>query len=216
MKTKLTAAVGVFLFCAQAIPSFSEEAAVNYSKICAACHGKDRKGVPAMAKAYKVGLAAMDLTGPIREYSDADLIKTISEGKGKMPAHKAKLKPEEIAALVTYLKAAGVKAPDVAAPAAAPAQPAAKAVENADYKAKCASCHGKDGKGNPAMAKMFKVEPAALDLTAKAVQEKTDEDLAKLIAGGKGKMPAFKAKLSEVRVKELLKYLRSFTQQGKP
>ena len=214
------AVVCVLVFCAQAMPVFSAEAAANYGKICASCHGKDRKGVAAMAKAFKLDPVKMDLTAHIQHQDDAELVKIISDGKGKMPAHKARLKPEEIAALVAYLKAPDTQTADArtAGPktsAAAPSQPAAMAAESADYKAKCASCHGKDGKGNPSMARMLKVEPAALDLTGKAVREKTGEDLAKLIAGGKGKMLAFKGKLSDNQVKELVKFMKGLVPQEK-
>ncbi len=37
---------------------------------------------------------------------------------------------------------------------------------------KCASCHGKDGKGAPSMAKMFKVDIALLDLWTKRLSRK--------------------------------------------
>ncbi len=234
MKINIAAVSGVLLFCAQALPTVAAEPAANFGKMCVSCHAKDRKGAPAMVKMFKVEPAAMDLTDKaFLAMSDADIAAIISGGKGKMPAHKARLTAEEITALVSYLKtadaktaetkAADVKAPEAkaadvkpaaaAATAAAPAKPAAKAAENADYKAKCASCHGKDGKGNPSMAKMFKLEPAALDLTAKAAREKTDEAVVKLITDGKGKMPAFKGKLSDAQVKEVVKYLRALTPQ---
>ena len=76
---------------------------------------------------------------------------------------------------------------------------------------KCASCHGKDGKGNPAMAKMFKLEPAALDLTSKAVTEKKDEDLIGLTSKGKGKMPAYATKLKPEEIKGLVAYIRTLS-----
>jgi len=40
------------------------------------------------------------------------------------------------------------------------------------YDAKCAGCHGKDAKGNPGMAKMFKVDPSALNLTSDEISKK--------------------------------------------
>ncbi len=77
------------------------------------------------------------------------------------------------------------------------------------YDAKCASCHGKNGKGSPAMAKAFKVAPAALDLTSQPVAEKKDEDLLKTIADGKNKMPAY-AKQLKVEERDLvLQYMKS-------
>lgn len=83
----------------------------------------------------------------------------------------------------------------------------------ATYSAKCASCHGKDGKGNPAMAKAFKVEIAALDLTSKAVQDKKDEELTALTTNGKGKMPAYKGKISDAEIAGLTAHIRSFVKK---
>ncbi len=60
------------------------------------------------------------------------------------------------------------------------------------YVKKCSSCHGADGKGKAPMAKMFKVKPEDMDLTAKQVAAKKDDELVSLINAGKGRMPAFK------------------------
>jgi cytochrome c6 len=80
--------------------------------------------------------------------------------------------------------------------------PAGKAV----YEKSCVSCHGKDGKGNPAMAKVLGEK--GLDLTSKETKQKSDEQLLKVIAEGAGKMPAQKS-LSKDEQKEVLSYTRS-------
>jgi len=77
------------------------------------------------------------------------------------------------------------------------------------YAAKCASCHAKDGKGNPAMAKVFKVEAEKLSLVKDATQAKTDADLIKVITDGSGKMPAYKGKLTEAEIKDQVAYIRT-------
>jgi cytochrome c6 len=77
------------------------------------------------------------------------------------------------------------------------------------YAAKCVSCHAKDGKGNAAMAKVFKVEPAALDLVKDSSLAKSDADLAKLTTDGKDKMPAYKGKLTDSEITGLVAYIRS-------
>lgn len=84
---------------------------------------------------------------------------------------------------------------------------------SATYDAKCASCHAKTGKGNPSMAKVFKVEPAVLDLTSKAVQDKKDEEIAAITTGGKGKMPAYKDKLSKAEIDGLTGYIRTLAKK---
>ncbi len=78
----------------------------------------------------------------------------------------------------------------------------------ASYKKYCVTCHGEDGKGKPALAKMFKVEPEKLDLTTADVKNDLDEGLLKIIDGGVNKMPAYKDKLTQEEQKEVLKHIR--------
>ena len=79
------------------------------------------------------------------------------------------------------------------------------------FAAKCASCHGKDAKGNPLMAKTFHTAPARLNLAGEDAQKKTDAELAQIVAAGKGKMPAFKEKLKKDEISGLVAYLRTLT-----
>jgi mono/diheme cytochrome c family protein len=79
------------------------------------------------------------------------------------------------------------------------------------YTQKCASCHAKDGKGNPAMAKMFKLDPAALDLTSKTTLEKKDDELILTTTKGHGKMPAYETKLKAEEIKGLVAFIRSLS-----
>jgi cytochrome c6 len=66
---------------------------------------------------------------------------------------------------------------------------------------RCASCHGKDGKGTPVGQKM-----GAADLTAATGSE---ADLANVISNGKGKMTAYKGKLTDAEIQSLAKYVKS-------
>ena len=50
------------------------------------------------------------------------------------------------------------------------------------YDAKCKSCHGADGQGNPAIAKMMKVEMKPLG--------ESSADVKKVVTEGQGKMKA--------------------------
>ena len=86
----------------------------------------------------------------------------------------------------------------------APAKADAAAAE-ATYKAKCAMCHGPDGKGETATGKMMK----ARDFASEDVQKMSDADLSSAISAGKGKMPPFKT-LSADQVKDLVAYVRAF------
>ncbi|MGB8259516.1 MAG: c-type cytochrome [Terracidiphilus sp.] len=72
----------------------------------------------------------------------------------------------------------------------------------ADYKAaKCAMCHAADGTGNKAMKVASFKEPD----TVKA----TDAQLIALTTDGKGKMPAYKGKLTDAQIKDLVAYIRT-------
>lgn len=74
------------------------------------------------------------------------------------------------------------------------------------YKTKCAACHGKDAKGSPAMAKMFKAPPAALDLMDEESLGKKDDELSSIILKGRGKMPAFGGLKNDIEA--VVRYLR--------
>jgi len=73
------------------------------------------------------------------------------------------------------------------------------------FKAKCAACHGPDGKGQTSMGKMLK----ARDLGSAEVQKETDAEMTEIIDNGKGKMPGYKGKLTDAQIKELVKYIRT-------
>jgi mono/diheme cytochrome c family protein len=73
------------------------------------------------------------------------------------------------------------------------------------YKAKCASCHGPDGKGETATGKAMKVK----DLASDDVQKMSDADLTSAIAKGKKPMPPFEGKLTNDQINDLVKWVRS-------
>ncbi len=78
------------------------------------------------------------------------------------------------------------------------------------YAKKCASCHGKDGRGNSKLLKMFKVEAKDLDLLDEKSTPEEDAEFVKAVLDGKGKkMPAFKAKLGGLDPADLVKYIHS-------
>ncbi len=64
------------------------------------------------------------------------------------------------------------------------------------FKAKCAMCHGPDGAGATSMGKAMGVK----DLGSAEIQKKSDADLTGAITNGKGKMPAYKGKLSDAQI----------------
>jgi cytochrome c6 len=87
----------------------------------------------------------------------------------------------------------------LAASASADVDPAAV------FKTNCAACHGADGKGKSPMGKTLHVK----DLASDDVQAQSDADLRKIIIDGKGKMPAYKGKLTDDEVGALVSFIRS-------
>jgi mono/diheme cytochrome c family protein len=75
---------------------------VIFDKQCASCHGADGKGNPDIAKA--LGDKGLNLvTKETTQKSDAQLLKTITEGAGKMPPAKGLSKDDE-KAIVSYTR----------------------------------------------------------------------------------------------------------------
>ncbi len=71
----------------------------------------------------------------------------------------------------------------------------------ADFKAKCAMCHGANGEGKAAMK--------TVDFGSAEVQKMSDAELTAAITDGKGKMPAYGAKLSKEQIEGLVKWIRT-------
>jgi len=72
------------------------------------------------------------------------------------------------------------------------------------FKAKCAMCHGADGKGDVPMGKKFGLK----DLGSAEVQGQTDAQLNDMIAKGKDKMPGYEGKLTKEQITGLVGYIR--------
>ncbi|HXG91417.1 MAG TPA: c-type cytochrome [Blastocatellia bacterium] len=91
------------------------------------------------------------------------------------------------------------------------ALPITATATNADasalFAAKCAICHGKDGRGQPNWR--AKGQP---DFTDAGFQKsRTDAQIADTIRNGKGRyMPAWKSKLSDEEIKALVRRVRAF------
>ena len=74
----------------------------------------------------------------------------------------------------------------------------------ATYKAKCAMCHGADGKGDTPAGKKL----GAHDFGSADVQSQSDAQLEEITAKGKNKMPAYGKSLKEAEIKKLVAYVR--------
>lgn len=77
------------------------------------------------------------------------------------------------------------------------------------YQAKCAACHGADGKGDTGAGKAL----GAHDFSSPEVQKMSDAELAKIIANGRNKMPPYGKTLSAADIKSLVEYIRGFAKK---
>lgn len=84
------------------------------------------------------------------------------------------------------------------------------AAGRAVYEKSCRTCHGAAGQGNPAMVKASK--GAMQDLSSKEVQSRTDEQLARDIAGGTGQKKAIKP-LPEKDMKDVVAFVRTLAKK---
>ena len=73
----------------------------------------------------------------------------------------------------------------------------------ATYKTKCAPCHGPDGSGQTPVGKSLKVR----DLRSPEVQKLSDAEITRVLADGKGKMPA--SKLAAADIKAVIGFIRT-------
>jgi mono/diheme cytochrome c family protein len=78
------------------------------------------------------------------------------------------------------------------------------------YTSKCGTCHGPDGEGKAAIAKMMKVEMKSL--ASKDVQSKTDAQLAEITNKGTGKMAAVKG-LKDNEVADIIAFVRTLAKK---
>ncbi|MGD0859757.1 MAG: cytochrome c [Terracidiphilus sp.] len=90
--------------------------------------------------------------------------------------------------------------------AASLAGPALAQAPGADlYKAKCAMCHGADGLAATPMGKTMKI----LSFKDPSMVKATDAQFIASTTNGKGKMPAYKGKLTDAQIKDLVSYVRT-------
>ena len=73
------------------------------------------------------------------------------------------------------------------------------------FKAKCAMCHGPDGSASTGMGKSMGLKP----LSSPEVQSMSAADLTALVNNGKGKMPAFKGKLTDDEISGVVKFVKT-------
>jgi mono/diheme cytochrome c family protein len=78
-------------------------ARVNYAKNCEGCHGETGVGGRVKVDGKQIKVPSLKADHAIK-HTDEQLTKMITNGEEAMPAFKDKLKPEEIADLVRFVR----------------------------------------------------------------------------------------------------------------
>jgi mono/diheme cytochrome c family protein len=88
----------------KATPDEFAFARANYAKDCSSCHGQDGHGGPVKTTDGKI-LKVPSLTeGHALKHDDADYVEQITKGGDGMPSFKDKLSPDEINAMVRFVR----------------------------------------------------------------------------------------------------------------
>ncbi|HEY5866074.1 MAG TPA: cytochrome c [Candidatus Tectomicrobia bacterium] len=75
-----------------------------YQKACQSCHGANGTPPPALAKSMNVPQATAAV---LSQKADAELLRIIAEGAGKMPGYSNKMSPAEQKQVLEYMKTLG-------------------------------------------------------------------------------------------------------------
>src|SRR5215207_2936837 len=93
-----------------------------------------------------------------------------------------------------------------AASPAATATPDPLATARTNYGKNCEGCHGPNGEGG--LVKVDDKQIKVASLKAEHAIKHTDEKLAKTITAGEEEMPAFKDKMSQQEIADMVKFVR--------
>ena len=80
------------------------------------------------------------------------------------------------------------------------------------YGQRCANCHGAGGRGDGQIAASLPVPPPDFRET---VQRKSNSQIRRIIAEGKGAMPAFDPALSPAEINDMLQMVRYLSREGR-
>ena len=100
--------------------------------------------------------------------------------------------------------------------AASPAAPAATATPDplagarANFTKNCEPCHGANGEGG--LVKVDNKQIKVPSLKSDHAIKHTDDQIAKMITNGEEAMPAFKDKLSQAEITDMVKFVRAHFQ----
>jgi len=188
-----------------------------FNENCASCHGGDGSGL---------ALGSTDFTDPHQtgQLAPRDLYRTITQGRGSMPAWQSRLSQDERWDVIDYLRtftydhalteevvSVGPQTPTKTPAACDPGQENPLAWEDltaietgqVTYQAQCVLCHGQDGSGGL---------PNTPDFTSGEAQDKLHKSPGNFycaISEGVGAMPSFGNQLSQESQWQVITYLGS-------
>ena len=100
MKTSIILAI-LALLATPLLADATPDGGAIFKAKCAMCHGPDGSGQTAMGKSLKIrALGSAD----VQKQTDAELTNIVANGKNKMLGYKGKLTPEEIKAVVGFIR----------------------------------------------------------------------------------------------------------------
>ncbi len=100
MRNRFAFVVLVAVVALVVVPALAaEDGKALYESKCAMCHGKDGVAKPIAKGAGNFNDAKWQAAKP-----EAEIVKTVTDGKAKMPSYKDKLTPEQIQAIAAYIK----------------------------------------------------------------------------------------------------------------
>jgi mono/diheme cytochrome c family protein len=102
VKTSLQVAVMCCLALGAVMPALAQDAGADvYKQKCSLCHGDTGKGDTPAGQAFK---AASFSDPAVIKVSDADRALVIKNGKGKMPAFGDSISPDQVKAVLAYIR----------------------------------------------------------------------------------------------------------------
>ena len=93
-----------------------------------------------------------------------------------------------------------------AAPSSPTAPPDPLAAARTNYAKHCEACHGPEGVGG--LVKVEDKQIKVASLKSPGVIKHTDEELAKVVTNGEEAMPAFKDKMTQAEIQDVVKFIR--------
>lgn len=167
-----------------------------YLTACAGCHGFDRRSsYPRAPSLVSAGTQAK---------SEAELLQTVLNGRNTMPAWRGTLTEEQARSVLAYLRSRsaslGKEETSDNALLGAGDLVSGNDLPERLYTRFCGGCHGFNGIS-------YYVNSPSFALGQRL--EKSDEELARSISGGKGVMPSWENMLTEEQIRSLVGYIRT-------